>query len=244
MLVDYRGICRCAGDTRTLIKGARVTAGNLAFEWPELHENEVHIWVVSLARLPAISPWHLLSADEQNRANRFCFETDKNRFIYCRGALRRILGRYLCTSPMSLRFEYDVYGKPKLREPETAIEFNVSHSRNIALIALARKLAVGIDVEAVREDIIVGDIVRLVFSTRELERLHAMPPEEQRLEIFRTWAAKEAYVKVNGEGLSVAPNSLEADELPVRLLDVRNGYVAAFATPEHVAIDLRKFEFA
>ena len=87
------------------MKGARVTAGNLAFEWPELHENEVHIWVVSLARLPAISRWHLLSADEQNRANRFCFETDKNRFIYCRGALRRILGRYLCTSPMSLRFE-------------------------------------------------------------------------------------------------------------------------------------------
>ena len=57
-------------------------------------------------------------------------------------------------------------------------------------------------------------------------------------------AAKEAYVKVNGEGSSVAPNSLEADQLPVRLLDVWNGYVGALATREHAAIDLRKFEFA
>jgi 4'-phosphopantetheinyl transferase len=219
-----------------------VTAENL--DWPELHENEVHIWAVSLPKFSASSCWYLLSADEQNRANRFCFETDKIRFTYYRGALRRILGRYLCTSPMSLRFEYDVYGKPKLREPQTTIEFNVSHSRDIALIALARTLAVGIDVEAVRDDFIVGDIVRLVFSTRELERLQAMPPEEQRLEIFRTWAAKEAYLKANGNGLSVAPNSLEADELPVRLLDVREGFAAALATVKHAAIDVRKFEFA
>jgi 4'-phosphopantetheinyl transferase len=143
-----------------------------------------------------------------------------------------------------LRFEYDAYGKPKLREPQTEIEFNVSHPRDIALIALARELAVGIDVEAVRDDFIVGDIVRLVFSTRELERLQAMPPEEQRLETFRTWAAKEAYLKANGKGLSVSPNSLEADELPVRLLDVREGFAAALATAEHAAIDVRKFEFA
>lgn len=245
MSVDYTNVfADVRADTRMLVKGAHVTAGKLAFDWPELHENEVHVWVVSLPPLPTNSSWHLLSADERHRANRFCFDTDKIRFTYCRAALRRILGRYLCTSPMSLRFEYDAYGKPKLREPQTAIEFNVSHSRDIALIALARKLAVGIDVEAVRNDFIVGDILRLVFSTRELERLQAMPPEEQRLETFRTWAAKEAYLKANGKGLSVAPNSLEANELPVRVLDVRDGFAAALATAEDAAIEVRKFEFA
>jgi 4'-phosphopantetheinyl transferase len=219
-----------------------MTAGNLALKWPELRENEVHIWVVSLAQFPANSYRYLLSPDEHNRAERFGFETDKVRFTHCRAALRTILGRYLRTSPLSLRFEYDTGGKPKLGEPHRAIEFNVSHSREIALIALARNIAVGIDVEAVRDDFIVGDVARVAFSTRELERFQAMPSGKQRLEIFRIWTAKEAYLKASGKGLSVAPNSLEADALPVQLLDVRDGFAAALATAEHAAITLRKFE--
>jgi 4'-phosphopantetheinyl transferase len=219
-----------------------MTAGNLALKWPELRENEVHIWVVSLAQFPANSCRYLLSPDEHKRAERFGFETDKVRFTHCRAALRSILGRYLCTSPLSLRFEYDTCGKPKLGEPHGAIEFNVSHSREIALIALARNIPVGIDVEAVRDDFIVGDVARVALSTRELERFQAMPPGKQRLEIFRIWTAKEAYLKASGKGLSVAPNSLEADALPVRLLDIRDGFAAALATAEHAAIIVRKFE--
>jgi 4'-phosphopantetheinyl transferase len=203
---------------------------NLAY----LCDNEIHIWIVQLDRCPINDSWHLLSANEQNRAGRFRFDVDKARFANGRSALRRILGRYLGAPPKSLRFRYNAHGKPELSESPEAIHFNVTHSREIALIALVRNIPIGVDLEAVRNDLSIGDLAEGVLSRRELERFRSTPRDAQQLEFFKTWVVKEAFLKAIGKGLSVAPKSLEADSLPARLIDVREGFVAAVAIPNHL----------
>ncbi len=79
----------------------------------ELSVNNVHIWSVSLKLLPSqieqLST--ILSSDEIERANRFYFERDKNRFTIARGTLRKILSRYLNIEPKKLQFAYSERGK-------------------------------------------------------------------------------------------------------------------------------------
>jgi 4'-phosphopantetheinyl transferase len=195
-------------------------------------DDEIHLWIVQLDRSPINDSWHLLSADEQKRAGRFRFEVDRVRFANGRSALRRILGGYLGAPPELLRFQYNAHGKPALSQSPGAIHFNVTHSREIALIALARNIPIGVDLEAVRNDLSIGDLAEGVLSRRELERFRTTTPDAQQLEFFKTWVVKEAFLKAIGKGLSVAPNSLEADSLPARRICVREGFVAAVATPD------------
>src|SRR6266545_2357889 len=69
-----------------------------------LGSNEVHVWRAALdltiSRVQSL--WHLLSADERKRAERFRFQKDQNRYIVARGLLRTILGRYLTRAPSQL----------------------------------------------------------------------------------------------------------------------------------------------
>src|SRR5205807_3837537 len=55
-----------------------------------------------------------LSNDEIARANRFCFELDRDNFIVARAFLRIITGYYLRADPCELRFDYGKHGKPLL----------------------------------------------------------------------------------------------------------------------------------
>ncbi|MDE5094433.1 MAG: 4'-phosphopantetheinyl transferase, partial [Trichodesmium sp. St11_bin5] len=92
----------------------------------ELSENNVHIWSTNLKlssdKIEELST--ILSPDEKNRANKFYFEKDKNRFIIARGTLRTILSRYLNIEPKKLQFTYSDRGKPYLKN--TSILFNLS----------------------------------------------------------------------------------------------------------------------
>src|SRR5260370_20862047 len=168
---------------------ARNLLSNLAY----LCDDEIHIWVVRLDRCPINDSWHLLSADEQNRAGRFRFEVDKVRFANGRSALRRILGGYLGARPELVRFQYDAHGKPELSQAPEAIPFNVTHSREIALIASVRNISIGVDLEAVRNDLSIEDLAEGILSRRELERFRTTPPDAQQLEVFKTWVVKEAF---------------------------------------------------
>ncbi len=79
-------------------------------------DNEVHVWRAQL-ELPSSQVQELrgiLTDDEVDRANRFSFEIDRQRFIAARGTLRSILSRYLTICPGHLRFYYNQYGKPFL----------------------------------------------------------------------------------------------------------------------------------
>ena len=167
-----------------------------------LPENEVHIWVanldISLRQIQQLTT--ILSEDEQLRAERFYFEQHKNRFIVARGILRTILGNYLNTAPEQLQFSYSDKGKPALAN--ATLEFNLSHSQDIALYAFTRQGKIGIDVEYLRSLQDAEKIAERFFSSQEYNRLSLLNSEEQQQEFFRLWTGKEAYLKAIGEGLS------------------------------------------
>ena len=189
--------------------------------------HEIHVWGASVdVDRPCIQDLHcILSHDEAEKAGRFRFAKDRDRFVVGRGLLRVILGRYLNQRPERLRFCSGPNGKPALvgqREGD-GIHFNVSHSRGLVLYAFARGRRVGIDLEYVRRIPEASDIVERYFSSHERSVFRALAPEARLEAFFRGWTCKEAYVKAIGHGLKFAPDRFDvaiAPGEPARLLSV------------------------
>jgi 4'-phosphopantetheinyl transferase len=80
----------------------------------ELLENNVHIWSTNLklssGQIEELST--ILSPDEKERANKFYFERDKNRFIIARGTLRKILSHYLNIKPKNYNLPIAIAANP------------------------------------------------------------------------------------------------------------------------------------
>jgi len=153
--------------------------------------------------------YDLISEDERLRAERFHFPADRRRFVVARASLRQVLGDYLEIHPKRLAFEYSEYGKPKLSSPNTDLRFNLSHSRERALIACTRGGEIGVDIECIRLDLEVNDLAQRFFSVAENERLRALPSGLKHLAFWRCWTCKEAYAKALGKGLSLDPRGLD-----------------------------------
>ena len=143
-----------------------------------------------------------LSADEKERAARFHFPVDRERFIAAHGCLRAILRRYLGCESDQISFSVNQYGKPALND--YPLEFNLSHSGNYALIGITRKQKIGVDVEKVRPEIELESIAEHNFSKREVAELMSLPPGQRVAGFFLCWTRKEAYIKAHGTGIITA----------------------------------------
>ncbi|HEV3021672.1 MAG TPA: 4'-phosphopantetheinyl transferase superfamily protein, partial [Pirellulales bacterium] len=163
---------------------------------------EVHVWRVALddpgGNLRDAS--RVLSPDELRRAERLQFEKDRLAFAIGRSALRTILGRLIGEEPGRLSFEYGPSGKPALATPRQvrALEFNVSHSHGLALVAVSWSRCLGVDVEQVRELDGYAEIVGRFFSTRERETFAQIADQANSEAFFRGWVRKEAVLKAKG----------------------------------------------
>jgi 4'-phosphopantetheinyl transferase len=165
-----------------------------------------------------------LSVEERARASRFRHSVNRARFVAAHGALRTILGRCLGVEPSCLRFSYGRFGKPALGAPlgANSVEFNLSHSGELALVAASFGRRLGIDLERIDVSRSGPEIAERFFSTREIAALRALPRERQTDAFFACWTRKEAYLKARGEGLSFPPDRLSvsvSSEEPASLLD-------------------------
>jgi 4'-phosphopantetheinyl transferase len=182
-----------------------------------------------------------LSVEERARASRFRHSVDRSRFVAAHGALRAILGRCLGVEPSCLRFSYGRFGKPALSGPPGAssVEFNLSHSGDLALVAASFGRRLGIDLERIDASRSGQEIAERFFSPREIAALRSFPRERQTDAFFACWTRKEAYLKARGDGLSFPLDRFSVSispEEPASLLDCRDDetqrWVLQDITPE------------
>ena len=183
-----------------------------------LPPGEVHLWRVHLLQpAPVVQRCRdLLAPDELNRADRFYFDKDRNRFTIARAMLKTVLGNYLKIQPRQVQFIYGPQEKPDLR-PEinpSGFKFNLSHSGEYALLAVTPGLEVGIDIEQFRPDFGTQEIAERFFSAEEAGILCALPEEEKVEAFFKCWTRKEAFVKALGGGLSIPLDSFDVAFAP------------------------------
>lgn len=192
----------------------------------ELRPDEVQVWRIDAGGLGSDDAIATLSEVERARAARFRFDADRDRFVASHAALRRILASCLDVAPASLVFGEGPHGKPFLETPAhgRALRFSLSHSGEIALVAVSFGREVGVDVERVRPlDDFEGFIARYL-SPLEREALARIPSGDRLRAFFETWTLKEAYLKACGDGLL---RELDAFDVTVgdaqpRLLAVRD----------------------
>ena len=190
---------------------------------PALEDAAVQVWRLDLGIEPTIEARlrALLTDDERSRADRFYFPHLRTHFTAARAALRILLGTHTGQAPESIRFAYAQHGKPYL--PETELEFNLSHSGGIGLIALVRSRRVGVDVEQIR-DLPDGEAVaRRYFAPAEVEEFLACNSNERMAAFFNGWTRKEAFIKAIGDGLTCPLDSFRVSlrpGKPARLLEI------------------------
>ena len=169
--------------------------------WPRLSDDEIHVWCVELDAAGEVAALAAcLSAEERERASGLLSGTHQRRFVVARGMLRQLLGRYLDQDPGAVTFSRGAHGKPFL--PEGGLHFNVSHTHELALYAIARDREVGVDVEWMRPQVAHEQIAARFFSLEEQEALAQVPDEERRAAFYNIWTRKEAYVKARGDGIA------------------------------------------
>ena len=151
----------------------------------------------------AASDASVLSADEIARASRFHFEKDRIHFTRCRSALRGLLAGYLGIPAAEIRFEYLTSAKPQLAAEQNprALQFNVSHSAGMALIAVGSEHRLGVDIEKIRGDVDTAALAERFFSLRERSGLQALPHHLRVPGFFACWTRKESFLKATGDGL-------------------------------------------
>jgi 4'-phosphopantetheinyl transferase len=172
---------------------------------PAFPSGRVDIWRLRLDEpAKAEVKASILSPDEIARANRFHFENDRTHFTRCRSALRSLLSGYLLIPSVEIRFEYLASGKPQLAAEQNprALQFNVSHSANMALIAVGSERRLGVDIEKIRSDVDTAALAERFFSLRERTGLWALPDHLHVPAFYACWTRKEAFLKATGDGLS------------------------------------------
>ncbi|HWC49127.1 MAG TPA: hypothetical protein VG448_09630 [Solirubrobacterales bacterium] len=161
----------------------------------------VHIWRASLDD-PGWPGAVELPAEERERAGQFLHEQVTKRWVASRWALRRVLAEYLNQPAAAIELEVTERGKPRLRG-DGELEFNLSHSASLALVAVTHGRAVGVDLEWIRD--------------------------RHPLSFYEEWVCKEARLKCLGVGLGTPPPPTRVAITP---LDVAPGYAAAVAVAD------------
>jgi 4'-phosphopantetheinyl transferase len=215
---------------------------------PCLAPGELHVWAADLARVDD-SVCGLLDNRELERARRIAGERDRIAWRRSRGILRDLLARYVGVDARSLRLDAEPGGKPVLagdRRGERTLHFNVSHSGDGAVFALATN-PVGVDVELVRRaraqrrrDHVA--LARRAFGAPVAERLAGLDDDAQEHEFLRLWTRHEAALKLAGLGIVAALERVSRDAW-ITELDLGSAVVAAVASGRPAGA-LRVWRFA
>jgi 4'-phosphopantetheinyl transferase len=225
----------------------------------------VEVWRVGL---DVSSSMHAAAAkcippDELAHLDSFKRPEIRARQLLAHAALRSLLAERLNTEPRQIPFCTGPHGKPVLAGEEAKLQFNLSHSRDLALIAISEAFEVGVDVEHIRPMRDLAKLAERFFKPSEASALAALSEETRTTAFFRVWTRKESLLKATGLGIANGLQRVEVSCEPeggliawdrnpdqtarwtVRTWNPAEGYVATMAAHQPgVSIEFRDFEFA
>jgi len=220
---------------------------------PAPASKDIHVIIADLTIDPELQEqlFMRLSDDEQKRAGRFKLDKHRRRFIAAHGYLRHLLAAHLETAPAGLLYHYGKTGKPVIAKDQNPdnLCFNLSHSHELAVFALALNTPVGIDIEHVRKNFDPLGLAKRYFSNNEFNQISTLPKKQQTAAFYHAWTRKEAVLKVSGQGITRI-ETVEVtilDNEPLRIISpekragtcslysftVPDGYTAALAAEGH-----------
>jgi 4'-phosphopantetheinyl transferase len=219
----------------------------------EPRDRLVTVWRIRLdagARADALRSH--LAPGELERLKRLATTDVGRRWLVSRGALREVLAVELGQSPASVRLRLGPHGRPELdaNAHQAGLDFNLSHSDELALLATAHGFRVGIDVERLRPGRNPLRVADRYFSKAEVAAVRAVPPDDRPASFLRYWTAKEALAKGLGLGLQAPWDDLELAQQPggtlvpvrmgeqwrvVEIADLPEGYCGALAVDDRGA---------
>jgi 4'-phosphopantetheinyl transferase len=187
------------------------------------------VWCISLECAEQELAGHrkLLSEDEGRRADKFLFDRHRRRFAVGRSKLRQILAKYVPLEPAEIDFEYSGLGKPRLAGARLGcgLCFNFSNSHERALLAVARDVELGIDIERMRVMENLAGLAERYFAEVEKNYILGQTAPAQTASFFHCWTRKEAFLKAFGKGLTFPLRDVTVElrpEAAIRIVDIKD----------------------
>jgi 4'-phosphopantetheinyl transferase len=161
-----------------------------------------------------------LDPEERARCERFIFPEKRLEFLLGRVLVKSVLAAF--HGVPDARIRDDARGKPCLADRPAGPFFNLSHSRGALAVIVSPAREVAVDVERVRP--FSDFLAEKVLSPAERAHLR------ETADFYRFWTAKEAFMKLRGAGLAIAPRRLEVDLAARTVRDAATGEVERFAS--------------
>lgn len=178
----------------------------------------VHLWPIALDQPPSVvAALHAVLAPQERRhaAGRGDAVLSR-RFVVARAVARAVLGAYLDRPAASLRWSTGRWGKPVLADAATLC-FNLSHTADVAVLAVSGGRPVGVDIERRRP----GLSAARYFPVVERDLVRAGGPDV----FLRLWTRKEAWIKAAGDRVGRALALPVAGAGPVLQVRDRTGRI-------------------
>lgn len=132
-------------------------------------------------------------------------------YIIARAVIRQILSENISLPPSEIIFTKNAFGKPCIstHQNQNNIYFNISHSKDILCIGVAKVGEIGVDIEFKDEYLNIGDVQDLCLSHEEKKFMSTFETSSLKIDFFyKIWTLKESIVKAVGCGMSYEINKI------------------------------------
>jgi len=160
-----------------------------------LPPNEIHVYILHWRSMAdwIKENWKMMEKEEIERYTSFVRYEDMMRGALGRIAVKKISSSYLGKDAKDIQIKCESFGKPYLccSGKRLPINYNLSHSGEIVMVAFGQNIPIGVDVQEIKQ----------IQEYQRLAEYYFSPEERAADSFFKYWTAKEAYVKAIGYGL-------------------------------------------
>ncbi len=189
---------------------------DLAANQAALATGEIHLWLAPAQAGDGTEElvWSFLSGAERARAGKIRAGAGRAEFVQAHALIRAVLSQYRAVEPGAWRFGRGALGKPFITAPNDAppLQFNLSHTRGLAVCVVTLALAAGVDVEWLEPHADLPAVAREFLAPAAVQELEILSRTEQTIRFYELWTMREARSKAAGTGLTAPVVENESGE--------------------------------